>query len=73
MRRRKLLQIRAVATTECIALSPVGRAKAACAEGADTERALLEVLERDAGWSILGEHLELFDATVSGLPASSGA
>jgi hypothetical protein len=34
----------------------------ACAEGADTERALLEVLERGASWRILGEHLELLDA-----------
>ena len=44
-----------------IELSPVASTMMACPEGLDTEEAFVDVLGRAASWSILGEHLELFD------------
>jgi copper homeostasis protein (lipoprotein) len=44
-----------------IELSPVASTMMACPDGLDTEEAFVDVLARAASWSILGEHLELFD------------
>jgi heat shock protein HslJ len=35
----------------------------ACEEGEDTEKSFLDVLAQIKTWQIVGEHLELFDAS----------
>jgi copper homeostasis protein (lipoprotein) len=48
---------------ERIELTPVASTMMVCPEGMDTEAALIDVLGRSATWGIIGEHLELFDAS----------
>jgi hypothetical protein len=59
---RLLLGVGAVGTIERIQLSLIAPIKAARAEVAGTERALLEVLDRAAMSRNIGERLELADA-----------
>jgi heat shock protein HslJ len=43
--------------------SQMAGTRMACQEGSDTEKAFLGALEQVHAWKIMGQHLELFDAS----------